>query len=397
MNQIHFLKYTGFDTKFLLFASFLIPFSSFAFLPFLTIILDAKTEMSFRHIGVLLSIMTIIQYCGGFVSGFIVQMTNQRFVMLLALALRCSGFLLWNFYQAGFLWVSLVLVAAGSSLYLPANKSYLVGRIAKQHRSFFLSLSNVALNMGMVLGTMLGGIFALHYTYWVTNIISLLFLSLFAAHIFCIQKLPQKQPGKKDSKIQYQSILKKIIPVFGVNAIIFYMYFFFQNYAGVYIKHYHTVQIYSYLMIFSSLIIIVFQPMLSGFISKAKFHYIILLSMLLFLASFILLAQIRLVYLVASVVLISFGELLSTLKTDLQMVEQLPRRTALAFSYTRFSSGLGAASSGWIGGYLFAHYQKNDILPHFWLNIAAQCAIIIFVMILLKRIICKKAGLETIA
>ena len=362
MNQIHFLKYTGFDTKFLLFASFLIPFSSFAFLPFLTIILDAKTEMSFRHIGVLLSIMTIIQYCGGFVSGFIVQMTNQRFVMLLALALRCSGFLLWNF--AGFLWVSLVLVAAGSSLYLPANKSYLVGRIAKQHRSFFLSLSNVALNMGMVLGTMLGGIFALRYTYWVTNIISFLFLSLFAAHIFCIQSLPQKQPGKKDSKIQYQSILKKIIPGFGVNAIIFYMYFFFQNYAGVYIKNHHTVQIYSYLMIFSSLIIIVFQPMLSGFISKAKFHYIILLSMLLFLASFIFWAQIRLVYLVASVVLISFGELLSTLKTDLQMVEQLPRRTALAFSYTRFSSGLGAASSGWIGGYLFAHYQKNDILPH---------------------------------
>ena len=392
MNQIHFLKYAGFDTKFLLFASFLIPFSSFAFLPFLTIILDAKTEMSFGHIGVLLSIMTIIQYCGGFVSGFIVQMTNERFVMLLALALRCSGFLLWNL--ADFLWVSLVLVAAGSSLYLPANKSYLVGRITKQHRSFFLSLSNVALNMGMVLGTLIGGIFALRYTYWVTNIISLLFLSLFAAHIFCIQKLPKKYPGKKGIKTQY--ISKKIIPVFGVNAIIFYMYFFFQNYAGVYIKNYHTVQIYSYLMIFSSLIIIVFQPMFSGFISRARFHYIILLSMLLFLASFIFLAQIRLVYLVASVILISFGELLSTLKTDLQMVEQLPTRTALAFSFTRFSSGLGAASSGWIGGYLFAHYQKNDILPHFWLNIAVQCAIIIFVMILLKRIICKKSGLETI-
>ena len=229
MNQSHFLKYAEFDTKFLLFASFLIPFSSFAFLPFLTIILDAKTEMSFRHIGVLLSIMTIIQYCGGFVSGFIVQMTNERFVMLLALALRCSGFLLWNL--EGFLWVSLVLVAAGSSLYLPANKSYLVGRIARQHRSFFLSLSNVALNMGMVLGTLIGGIFALRYTYWVTNIISLLFLLLFAAHIFCIQKLPQKQPGKKGIKTQY--ISKKIIPVFGVNAIIFYMYFFFQNYAGV--------------------------------------------------------------------------------------------------------------------------------------------------------------------
>ena len=388
----NFLKYTKFDTKFLLLASFLIPFSSFTFLPFLTIILDAKTEMSFRYIGILLSIMTIIQYCGGFLSGFIVQMTHERFVMLLALALRCSGFLLWNLYQTGFLWVSLFLVAAGSSLYLPANKSYLVGRISKEHHSFFLSLSNVALNMGMVLGTMIGGIFALRYTFWVTNIISMLFLLLFAAHIFCIQKLPKKNPDiiKADRKTEYKAILKKIVPVFLTNTIIFYMYFFFQNYAGVYIKNYHTVEIYSYLIIFSSLIIIVFQPMLSSFIGRTRFYYIILLSMLLFLGSFLFLTQIHLFYLVAGVILISFGELLSTLKTDLQMIGRLPTKTALAFSFTRFSSGLGASSSGLIGGYLFAYYQKNEILSNFWLNISIQCLIISCLIILFKMIFYNK-------
>lgn len=181
------------DVKILLLCSFLIPFGSFMVLPFIPIFLNKHLNMPMSYIGWVLAAMSFIQFGGGLLGGIIAGRTGYKKTMLLALAIRTTGFVLLclSNFVVNFAIPSVLLIASGAALYLPANKAYIVSHVSAENKALILSLSSSALNASMGLGPLIGGITILTNTNILFILATMLFFIVTILHLYFIYPCAQ--------------------------------------------------------------------------------------------------------------------------------------------------------------------------------------------------------------
>ena len=347
-------------------------------LPFIPIILNRHADMSMSLVGIVLAIASLIQFGGGFIGGFIADHCGLKPTMIGALIVRTLGFSLLTaaYWQGLFIIPAIMLIATGAALYLPANKAYIVNAAPQENRALFLSLSNAALNAGMGLGPLIGGLFIMHHARTLFAVVMLIFMVLTLVHYRGIPAVQCTAIATKRNKHFSFVDLRILALPFTFNALSFYCYFFFQNYMGPYVSVLYSPQIYSFILLLNALLVFLLQPLMSGWIKRTSYGALLSLSFLLMACGMALIMNTTLTALFIGTALITVTEICLFLKNDLEMLDKLPHRPAVAFGFQRLSAGMGAFASGALGGWLFEVTGKNGHQPSFWLFLALQSTLL---------------------
>lgn len=244
----HPLRLLPNNLKTLFICSFLIPFGSFMALPFLPVILFNQGKLAMEMVGLILAVVMFIQFGGGIIGGIFADRIGLKQAMVVALAVRALGFLMliFSFYSIYIAIPAMLLIATGSALYLPANKAYIIGYVSNQDRASSLAYLNSALNAGMAIGPLVGGLFVLNHS---TLLFCIVFFVFVLVTLFHIYKIEEAKTIELEKQNYFAGIaVKKIIIPLLFNTAGFYIYFFFQNYMGPFVTQFHSPALYSFLL-----------------------------------------------------------------------------------------------------------------------------------------------------
>ena len=363
----------GRDVRVLLACSFLIPFGSFMVLPFIPIFMSRQLGLSMSMIGLLLAAMSFIQFGGAFLGGLLGEALGHKRAMVWALLVRSAGFGL----LTASAWVpslaipSVLLIAAGAALYVPACKAYVVSAVPAPSQALALSLSNSAMNAGMGLGPLLGGLAIEGHAFPMFGIVTAVFVAVTALHGVFTRARPSAQ-GQGARFIPRPAEVAQLTGPLLLNALVFYTYFFFQNFLGPYATHFHPAWIYAWLLVANAVIVIAAQPLLSNLVRRHDFTLVLALGFPMMVAGVLAMTRAAAPMLFAGTALISVAEAALFLKLELEFMDRMPDRPAIAFGWQRLSSGVGAGASGVVGGVLYETLQAANAVNHFWSWVAGQ-------------------------
>ncbi|MEU9755934.1 MFS transporter [Streptomyces althioticus] len=372
--------------RFLLLSSFLIPLGSFMVLPFMSVFLHERLGMGLGTVGVVLAVASLVQFSGGIVGGALADRIGLRRTMLWALVVRTAGFaglLLALRWPPLAIW-ALVLTCCGAALYLPANKAYLVHGVDDERRPAFLSAGNAALNAGMAVGPLIAGPFVLSSPGWLFAAVTALFLAVTAGHA----RLPGTDgthPLESEDTARPGLLAGVALLPFAANALAFYLYFHFQHFLAVYAVERASSAFYSVVLLLCFTLVIVVQPLASGLIRRMPYALALAVGFTGLAAGLAVLAVGTRTALLAGGALITLGDIVLFLKSDLEALRRSPRSDAVVFGQQRLAAGLGACASGVLGGQLYGLGERAGHTGWFWLLAAAQCLLLPPLLLTLRR------------
>lgn len=368
--------------KFLLFSSFLIPMGSFMVLPFMSVFLHERLGMSLGVVGVVLAVASLVQFSGGVVGGAVADRIGLRATMVLALIVRTTGF-------AGFLialrWplvsvAALILTCCGAALYLPANKAYFVHGVPVDRRALFLSVSNAALHAGMAVGPVVAGPFVLSAPGALFVVVTALFLVVTTGHVL----LPERHGTRElvdgpaaAGPASVRGLLGGIHPpTFAATVIAFYSYFHFQHFLAVFAVDQASTEFYSLVLLTCFLLVIVVQPLGSGWIGRLSYLRALVVGFATLALGLACVAVGTRQAILLGGVLVTLGDIVLFLKNDLEALARSSRSDAVVFGQQRLAAGIGAFSSGIVGGLLYAVVENSGHTGLFWIAAAAQSVLL---------------------
>ena len=164
--------------------SAVVAFGSFMITPFLAVFLQNYLHMNTKIVGLYVAFSTLVQFGGGIPGALIAERMGLKNAMIFALSFRSIGFILLALSDThtGFVPSAVFLIAAGSALYLPANRAYIVTSVDAGLRPLFLSISNSALNLGMAAGPLAASLMLDQNPRRLLFILAGLFVTLAAIH-----------------------------------------------------------------------------------------------------------------------------------------------------------------------------------------------------------------------
>lgn len=342
-------------------------------IPFLGYYLNSTLSLEMKSVGYVLAATSLLGFSGSLYGGHFADKYGYKNSMILAHMIRFVSFLLIAiFIEVKFLVVFLLILSTlGNVFYMPASQGYLARFLQNEDKALFFSLQKSAINFGTIFGPLLSAYFIFNHT-------DIIFYM--ASIIFCISSIGHFIMLKKDDKTKMllhsfsiKNIFILISPsnikyILIVHFLSFFIFFFFQHYMSVFaIEHYSTMK-YSTLIIFSSLLIVIFQPLLSKSIDRYAYKTIIKISFV-FFAIGMLLFSFNIYTLFIGVIFFSFAEMLIFLKNELEIIKNNDN-VASYIGLLRFFMGIGAATSGLVGGYMYE--SINDIFSanFFWIMIS---------------------------
>ncbi|MFI6275261.1 MFS transporter [Streptomyces sp. NPDC050988] len=380
---------------FLLAGSFLIPLGSFAVLPFMSVLLHERLGIGLGVVGVVLAIASFVQFAGGVVGAVVAERIGLQRTMLLALVVRTAGF-------AGFVpglahpaaaVAALFLVSCGAALYLPANKAYLVHRVADEGRPLLLSASGSALNAGITLGPIAAAPFVLSASAGLFTAVAALFAAITVGHALLPVETaghhpegparpeePREPKKSVDAQLPPRRREKAFagLPVlpFAVTVLSVYVFMFFQHYLAVYAVPRTSTEFYGLVLALYAVLLVVAQPLLSGRIARMPYARALRLGFAALAAGMATLALGHPAALLAGALLICLGEIVLFLKNDLEALARSPRAPAVVFGHQRLAAGIGAFASGIAGGEGYGLAERSGHPGLFWTAVAVQCALL---------------------
>ncbi|GGX81073.1 MFS transporter [Streptomyces minutiscleroticus] len=370
--------------RFLLLSSFLIPLGSFMILPFMSVFLHERLGMGLGTVGVVLALASLVQFSGGIAGGALAERIGLRRTMLWALVVRTAGFvglllaLRWPPLAVG----ALILTCCGAALYLPANKAYLVHGVDDERRPAFLSAGNAALNAGMAVGPLVAGPFVLSSPGWLFLAVTALFALVTAGHARLPAAADQRRPDPRESR---QGLMAGVAVLpFAATVLAFYLYFHFQHYLAVYAVERASSAFYSLVLLLCFTLVIVVQPLASDRIRRMRYAAALAVGFTGLAAGLAVLAVGTRPALLAGGALITLGDIVLFLKSDLEALRRSSRSDAVVFGQQRLAAGLGAGASGLLGGQLYGLTERAGNTGWFWLLAAAQCVLLPPVLLTLR-------------
>jgi len=132
-------------------------------IPFLAIYLTTSRHLSIGSVGGVLTIMIVLERGGTFVTGIWSDRYSPKKLMVSGMVASGAGFLLLaSARQLGPIVASVIPLAAGNALFLPACKAVLAGA-AEAYGPRVFALRTTSANAGSALGPLVGGIFYDHF------------------------------------------------------------------------------------------------------------------------------------------------------------------------------------------------------------------------------------------
>ncbi|MGK5500202.1 MFS transporter [Streptomyces sp. URMC 125] len=374
-------RFTG-PQRFLLAGSFLIPLGSFAVLPFVSVLLHQRMGMDLGTVGVVLAVASLVQFSGGVVGAAIAERLGLQRTMLLALVVRTAGFaaFLPGLQRPPVAVAALLLVSCGAALYLPANKGYLVHRVAEEHRPLLLSAGNSAFNAGIALGPLAAAPLVLGSPAVLLGAVTALFAAVTAGHALLPAEAPDRppgdtgDPGRRPPRREGPFAGLAVLP-FAATVLSLYVFMFFQHYAAVYSVPRTSPFFHGLVLALYALLLVVAQPVLSDRIARLPYGRALRVGFAAMGAGTAVLAVGNHAAILAGALLICLGETVLFLRNDLEALARSPRTPAVVFGHQRLAAGIGAFASGVAGGegYRLAEHAGRPGL--FWAAVALQCAL----------------------
>ncbi|WP_414168539.1 MFS transporter [Streptoverticillium reticulum] len=367
--------------KALVVLSTVVGLGSYMITPFIGVLLVKGVGLDTGTAGLLVAVATFIQFGGSIVGGPVADRLGLKPTMTGALLLRALGLVLLALavHVHALVLPAVVLVAAGPALYLPANKAYIVRSVADDLRPLFLAISAAALNVGMGLGPFLAVLLIGRDPAVLLFVLAGLFALFAVAHQVAMQPVaarPDAPAGQADSGGTLRGALREARRPVLFNVAAFYLYFSFQSFIGLYAAAESHLGLVGWVMLLNCAMMAILQPLLAGRIARAGYRGLLAGSFLLMAAGTAVMFLGGTPALLLGTAVFTVGEAFVFLRGDLEVVGRIPDRPAFAFGVQRLTTGVGGLFAGAAGGFLFGHFQHGGHPGRYWLAVAAQCAVV---------------------
>lgn len=349
--------------------SSIVAFGSFMVTPFLGIFLKQALQMDSKMIGILVAFSTMVQFGGGILGAMISERLGLKRSMVFSLSFRTLGFILMAISPEFRFMIgpAIFLVAAGSAVYLPANRAYIVSSVDDHLKPFFLSISNAALSAGMALGPLVASILIGYNPSLLFELVAGLFIALAIVHQLTLQAdthIPSE--GRTSFQGLPRALMTAGRPVV-FSTLSFYLYFFFQSFLGLYLATTSRTDQFGLVMLVNFATIFLTQPLMAKKISAWNLRGLLSTGYGLMALGFALFFLNTLPGFLIGTIVMTIGQSIVNLRCDIEVIRRLPKNPALAFGIQRLSTGCGGMLTGFVGGLIFDACQHQGELRNFWI------------------------------
>jgi MFS family permease len=355
--------------------SSIVAFGSFMVTPFLGIFLKQALHMEPKLIGALVAFSTLVQFGGGILGALISERMGLKRSMVFSLSFRTLGFVLMAISPAyRFVIVpAIFLVAAGSAVYLPANRAYIVSSVDDTLKPFFLSISNAALSAGMALGPLVASVLIDYNPSILFDLVACLFVVLAVVHQLTLQA---DAAVSGQARTTFQG-LPRALKIAGRPALFstvsFYLYFFFQSFLGLYMATISKTDQFGMIMLVNFATIFFIQPLMAKKISNWNLRGLLAGGYGMMALGFAIFFINSFLGFLIGTVAMTIGQSIVSLRCDIEVVRRLPKNPALAFGIQRLSTGCGGMFTGLVGGWVFETCLHQSDVRYFWFFVVLNC------------------------
>ncbi|KUO59756.1 hypothetical protein APF79_08510 [bacterium BRH_c32] len=285
-------------------------------LPFLALYFAKELKVSVSEAGLALVAFGL----GSLISAPFVGRLSDRFgpLSIMKLSLFTSGFMLFLFSFIDNYNIALIVTFLWSALseaFRPANLTFISKETAPEQRKTAFALNRIAINLGMSIGPVIGGILAYynyHLLFYVDGITSIM-----AAGFLMISPFEKfhEEEVIREAVLAPQKIYKDKRFIYYILALLPVEFVFFQHLGAVpiyFVKELHyTEAIYGILMAINTVIIIFVEVPLNSSMSHWRDSSSLALGSLLCAIGFGMMAfSANIYYLVLSIIVWTFGEMI---------------------------------------------------------------------------------------
>ncbi|MFC7546894.1 MFS transporter [Plantactinospora sp. GCM10030261] len=358
----------------LLAGGLLVNVGSFSIYPYLAVLLRDRLGAGMAQVGVVLGAATLVQFASAPLSAAVAERIGLQRSLRSALVLYSLGgaaFVL-GAVRPVFTIAGLFLISSGGSLYSPAYRSYLVHGADPGQRPRLVSAGNAASSLGVALGPVLGALLIAHPG-GVFVVVTMLYVVLGVWHFL----LPRERMVDDAVPVEpYHRMLRglAVLP-FVVTALSIYLYMQFYQYLSSYAEGRVPTLFYGLAMMGYSLGLVLVQPLVAQRVERMSYRSAMAIGFGALAVGMVAFAGGNMVTIGVGIAAISLGNAVLLLKNDLMALADSKRSPTVVFGQQRLAVGVGSFLSGVVGGILYGTFEQADLLPGFWLAVAAQCVL----------------------
>jgi hypothetical protein len=202
----------------------------------------------------------------------------------------------------------------------------------------------------------------------------------------CFLRPAADEPGTERAVGPFWRVLSglAVLP-FVVTVLTHYLYMQFYQYLSVFTEGRLPTAVYGVIMMGYSLGMVVVQPLVARRVGRTRYPVAMAVGFSCMALGMAAIAGGRPSTVAAGVVALSVGTAVLFLKNDLEALAGSGRSTTVTFGQQRLAAGVGSLLSGVLGGAVYGLFERADLLPGFWLSLAAQCVLLPPLVMVFRR------------
>jgi MFS family permease len=246
-----------------------------------------------------------------------------------------------------------------------------------------VSAGNAASSLGVAVGPVVGALF-LHEPSRLFAVNTVLYAVLAVGHLF----LRRERPAEDGRAVEpFRRVLHglAVLP-FAVTVLTHYLYMQFYQYLSVFTEGRLPTAAYGVIMMGYSLGLVVVQPLVARRVGAVRYPVAMAIGFSCMAFGMAAFAGGTPATIAAGVAAMSVGNAVLFLKNDLEALAGASRSATVTFGQQRLAAGVGSLLSGVVGGSVYGLFERADLLPGFWLAVAAQCVLLPLGLVVGRRV-----------
>ncbi|WP_311618311.1 MFS transporter [Streptomyces johnsoniae] len=359
----------------LLVGGFLVNIGTFAVYPYLAVLLRDRVGIGMAQVGVVLGVATLMQFASAPFTAAFAERVGLKRTLVLATGLYTLGALtyLGGVGEPVLMVLALFVNCGAGALYSPAYRGYLVHSATVEQRPRLVSSGNAAGNLGIALGPVVGALF-LREPGLLFAMSTVLYSVLAVGHAF----LRPERPAEGGTAAEpFRRVLRGLAGVpFTVTVLTHYLYMQFYQYLAIFVDGRLATAVFGMIMMGYSFGLVVLQPLLAEWVGRTRHSVVMAIGFSCMAVGMAAFASGRPAGVAGGAMAMSVGNAVLFLKNELEALARSRRSVTVTFGQQRLAVGVGALFSGVIGGTVYGLFERADLLPGFWLAVAAQCVLL---------------------
>lgn len=359
----------------LLGAGALVNVGTFAVYPYLAVLLRERLGAGMAAVGAVLGAATLVQFASAPFTAVFAERVGLKRALLLATVGYCLGALTYlaGVGSAGLTVLALFLSCGAGALYSPAYRGYLTRSGTEEQRPRLVSAGNAASTLGIAIGPVAGAfLLSVPGRLFLAN--TVLYAVLAVAHLFLRPERPSRPEHRREPF--WRVLAGLAVRPFLVTVLTHYLYMQFYQYLSVFTAGRLPTAVYGVLMMGYSLGLAVIQPLAARRVGATGYPVAMAVGFSCMGLGMAAIAGGTPTTVAIGVAAMSAGTAVLFLKNDLMALAGSRRSDTVTFGQQRLAAGVGSLLSGVLGGAVYGLFERADLLPGFWLAVAAQCVLL---------------------